>query len=213
MKFSTYFSKQARKPSGLFGFFYMSRIFNKGNAKINELVNDTLAIQENEHGLEIGFGTGILLSAITENLENGLMEGVDFSKSMLSIAGKKNKKAIKEGKVKLTLGDFDKTLFAENSFDKIFTVHTIYFWKNPEATISKIYSLLKPGGKVVIGFKDKSVMEKMPLNKDVFQYYSTDDVANLLSAGKLFNNVVILSNLEANDNCYCAVGIKNKNTV
>ena len=213
MKFSTYFSKQARKPSGLFGIFYMSRIFNKGNAKINELVKDTLAIQENEHGLEIGFGTGVLLSAITENLENGLMEGIDFSKSMLSIAGKKNKKAIKEGKVKLILGDFDKMPFDENSFDKIFTVHTIYFWKNPKATISKIYSLLKPGGKVVIGFKDKSVMEKMPLSKDVFQYYSTDDVANILSADKMFNNVVILSNRGTNDNCYCAVGIKNKNTV
>lgn len=208
MKFSNYFSKQARKPSGLFGFFYMSQIFNKGNAKINELVKDTLDIQENDHGLEIGFGTGILLSAITGNLENGLMEGIDFSKSMLSIAGKKNKKAIKEGKVKLTLGDFDKTPFDESSFDKIFTVHTIYFWKNPEATISKMYRLLKPGGKVVIGFKDKSVMEKMPLNKDVFQYYSTDDVVNLLSANKMFNNVVILSNKGENDSCFCAVGTK-----
>lgn len=208
MKFSTYFSKQARKPSGLVGFFYMSRIFNKGNAKINELVRDTLAIQENDHGLEIGFGTGILLSAITDTLENGLMEGIDFSKSMLSIARKKNKKAIKEGKVKLTLGDFDKTPFDENSFDKIFTVHTIYFWKNPEATISKIYSLLKPGGKVVIGFKHKSVMETMPLNKDVFQYYSTDDVTNLLSANQLFKNVVILSNRGTNDNCYCVFATK-----
>lgn len=213
MKFSDYFSKQAKKPSGLFGLFYMSRIFNKGNAKINELVKENLAIQENDYGLEIGFGTGILLSAITKNLENGVMEGIDFSKSMFSIATKKNKKAIKEGKVKLTLGDFDKTPFDENSFDKIFTVHTLYFWKNPEATISKIYSLLKPGGKVVIGFKDKSVMEKMPLNKDVFQYYSTDDITNLLSINKMFNNVVILSDQEANDNCYCAVGIKNKNTL
>jgi len=61
MSFSTFFSKQARKPTGIFGRFYMSRVFEKGNAELNALVYEALSIRENDHILEIGFGTGTLI--------------------------------------------------------------------------------------------------------------------------------------------------------
>jgi hypothetical protein len=49
MNFTTYFSRQARKPAGIFGRFYMSRVFEKGNAELNALMYETLSIQENDH--------------------------------------------------------------------------------------------------------------------------------------------------------------------
>ncbi|MCP3901277.1 MAG: hypothetical protein GY707_16350 [Desulfobacteraceae bacterium] len=42
MLFSNYFSKQARHPSGIFGRFYMSRIFKKGNDVTQLLSTDDL---------------------------------------------------------------------------------------------------------------------------------------------------------------------------
>ncbi len=208
MNFATYFSKQARKPTGIFGRFYMSRVFEKGNAELNALMYETLSVRENDHILEIGFGTGTLIKKIAAHLDNGFVEGIDFSKSMVVIAQKKNRKYINNGKVKIHLGDFDEALFDDNYFDKIFSVNTIYFWKNPDTTISKICRILKPGGKLFIGFHDKSEMEKMPLNRDVFQYYSAHDITQLLSIDGSLTNIDIISKKGKQNTCYCAVGTK-----
>jgi ubiquinone/menaquinone biosynthesis C-methylase UbiE len=208
MNFATYFSKQARKPTGIFGRFYMSRVFEKGNAELNDLMYETLSVRENDHILEIGFGTGTLIKKIAAHLDNGFVEGIDFSKSMVVIAQKKNRKYINNGKVKIHLGDFDEALFDDNYFDKIFSVNTIYFWKNPDTTISKICRILKPGGKLFIGFHDKSEMEKMPLNRDVFQYYSAHDITQLLSIDGSLTNIDIISKKGKQNTWYCAFGTK-----
>jgi ubiquinone/menaquinone biosynthesis C-methylase UbiE len=208
MRYSNYFSRQARKPTGIFGRFYMSRVFEKGNAGLNALVYENLSVKESDHILEIGFGTGTQIKKIAGQLKKGLIEGVDFSKTMVSIAQKKNKKFISTGKVKIHSGDFNEMRFRDNSFDTVFTVNTIYFWQNPEITIAKIYRILKPGGIVVIGFHDRIEMEKMPLNDDVFSYYSSTDVTELLLDHGGFQNVSIKSKKGVHITEYCAVGTK-----
>lgn len=208
MDFESFFSKQARKPAGMFGRFYMSRVFEKGNRELNEMVKGNLFVGKNDRVLEIGFGTGMVIKSIADNLDKGVIEGVDFSKSMAGIARRKNRKHIRNGKVKILLGDFDELEFEENSFDKIFSVNTIYFWKNPEATIGKIFKLLKPGGKIVLGFHEKSEMEKMPLDSDVFMHYTTRDMRRLLSLDGSMDSVDIISKEGAKKICYCAVGTK-----
>ncbi|MBU4565714.1 MAG: class I SAM-dependent methyltransferase [Desulfarculus sp.] len=210
MNYSTYFSKQARKPTGIFGRFRMSRIFEKGNAELNALVFKTVSVEDNDHALEIGSGTGTLIKDIADTISKGLIEGIDFSKPMVSIARKKNKKHINGGKVKIHLGDFDQVVFDPNSFDKIFTVNTVYFWKNPDATIAEIHRILKPGGKLVIGFHDKSEMKKMPLNKDVFKYYSTHDFQELLLNHGGLDNIEIVSKSGGQKVSYCAVCMKSE---
>jgi ubiquinone/menaquinone biosynthesis C-methylase UbiE len=141
-------------------------------------------------------------------MDNGVIEGVDFSETMVEMAKKKNIMHIKTGKVKIHLDDFDHIHFDENCFEKIFTVNTIYFWKNPKKTISKIYWLLKPGGKLFIGLHEKSEMEKMPLNRSVFKYYSMQDLKELLSVHGSFDNVNIISKNGKRKTCYCAVGTR-----
>jgi ubiquinone/menaquinone biosynthesis C-methylase UbiE len=150
------------------------------------------------------------LNKIADSLDHGLIEGIDFSELMVAMAQKKNRRHIKTGKAKIHSGDFDEALFDDNSFDKIFSVNTIYFWKCPDATVSKIYRLLKPGGKLFIGFHEKSEMEKAPLNRDIFQYYSTHDITELMSIFRPVNNIEIISKKGKPRTCYCAVGTKSK---
>lgn len=57
MSFSSFFSNQAQKPSGLFGRIVMATIFDIGNAYLNEMVNNALAIENKDHVLDIGCGT------------------------------------------------------------------------------------------------------------------------------------------------------------
>ncbi len=186
----------------------MSRVFDKGNAELHALVKEALCIRENDHVLEIGFGTGKLLKEIADDLDKGVIEGVDFSEAMMAIAQNTNRNHIKSGKVKIRIGDFDVLPFDEQAFDKIFSVNTIYFWKYPKETIAKINRLLKPGGKLVLGFIDKDQLEKTPLSEDVFQYYSTQDVNNLLAIDGSLNSVDIMAKKGKRRTCFCAVGVK-----
>ena len=91
MNFETFFSEQARNPSGLFGRLVMPRIFDLGNAAINKFMKERLALQENDHVLEIGFGTGKFINEIAKLLNKGLIEGIDLSNTMVAVAKRKNK--------------------------------------------------------------------------------------------------------------------------
>jgi ubiquinone/menaquinone biosynthesis C-methylase UbiE len=206
--FSSYFSKQARKPSGLFGCWIAPRIFEKGNTELNDFVFDTLSVGKQDRLLEIGFGTGLLMNKIARHLEEGLMEGIDFSKPMVDLAIKKNRRHIDGGKVRIHSGDFDAVFFEDGTYDTIFTVNTIYFWQNTAATLAKIHRLLKPGGKLVIGFHAKHEMEQMPLHKDVFRYYTPADMKDILSDRWHTRNIQIMNRKGRGKTCYCAVAVK-----
>ncbi len=208
MGFSTYFSKQAKKPSGIFGRLFMSRIFDKGNLELNNFVIETLAIKKSDHVLEIGCGTGSLLKRIANELENGSIEGIDFSKTMISVAKNKNKRHVLKKKAIIRLGNFDELRFENNSYDKIFSVNTIYFWNNPVSTISKAIDLLKADGMMVLGFHSKDEMERMDLDENIFQLYSLQDVRNLLKTDKILKEVEIISKKGQDKVNYCAIGIK-----
>lgn len=208
MKSSTFFSKQARKPTGLYGRFRMSKVFDKGNIEMNSFAKQMLDIEKDDVVLEIGCGTGRLVNEISKELENGIIEGIDFSKTMTSIAKKNNKKNIRKGKVNIHTANFDEFSFNENSYDKIFSINTIYFWENPKLTVSKIVDLLKPNGTLVLGFHKKEDMIRMDLDDDVFRYYSEEDVVNLLSIGGKLKDINV-NTKESYPKCICcAVGIK-----
>jgi ubiquinone/menaquinone biosynthesis C-methylase UbiE len=208
MNYSTFFSKQARKPTGLFGRFFMSQVFETGNIELNNQMVETLSVEADDHILEIGFGTGELTRRIAGQLGTGTIEGADFSKTMFKIAKKKNRKYIADGRVKLHLGDFEELAFNDNCFDIVISVNTIYFWKRPDATIFKITKILKPGGKLIVGYHEKSEMENMPLNKDIFKYYSINEMEDLLKSSDSLNNIETLSKKGREKTCYCTAATK-----
>ena len=208
MNFSTFFSEQARKPAGLFGRIVMSVIFDKGNAYLNEFVNELMSVQANDHVLEIGFGTGKLIYKMAKQVKKGHIEGVDFSGSMVSIAQRRNKKYIADGKVKITKNNFNEILYKDNIFTKVCTVNTIYFWPKPEYTVKKIAGLLKPEGKFVVAFEDYKQLEQRKLNRNVFHLYSKDDVKNILINAGFSTDVGIESRIKGKSVFHCVVAIK-----
>lgn len=208
MSFSSFFSEQARKPKGLFGRVIMSAIFNIGNAKLNDFVNETMAVQENDRVFEIGFGTGKLIDKMARQFEQGHIEGVDFSGTMISVAEKRNKANIAKGKVRILHGDFDKIPLKKEHYDKVCSVNTIYFWKNPDFTAKKIAGMLKPNGKFVMGFEDIEQLKLKNLSDDVFNLYSTADVEKLLLKAGFSNGVDVKSRKFGSTVINCVVAKK-----
>ena len=186
----------------------MSAIFDVGNARLNKFVNEVMSVQENDHILEIGFGTGKLIHKMAKQIDGGLIEGVDFSRTMVSIAQKRNKKHIAKGKVKIAKGNFDEMSYNKEEFNKVCSVNTIYFWTDPAKTAKKIADILEPGGKFVAAFEDIAQLEQRNLNTEVFRLYSKDDVNNLLTNAGFARGVSIESRASGSSVFNCAIATK-----
>jgi len=208
MDFSTFFSKQARKPEGLFGRIVMRVVFDQGNAFLNDFVNDLMSVQTDDRIIEIGSGTGKLINRMAKKIDKGLIEGIDFSSAMVSIARKRNKESIAKGKVKIVEGNFDEISYEKDSFTKACSVNTLYFWPSPANTAKKIAEILKPDGKLVLAFEDIEQLNQRKLNQDVFNLYSKDEVQDLLINAGFSHNVNIVSRKKGNLIFYCVVAIK-----
>jgi SAM-dependent methyltransferase len=208
MNFSRYFSEQARKPSGLFGRVVMPVIFDRGNAFLNGFVNDLMDIRPDDRVLEIGCGTGKLIKVMAKQIENGFIEGIDFSAEMVMIAKRKNRKHIARGVVNIMGNHFNDYSGTKKSFTKACSVNTIYFWKNPEYTVKKVMDLLQPGGRFVLAFEDIRQLERRKLSKDVFRLYAEVDVIRLLASGGFRKRVRIETRKRRNLLFHCAVVTK-----
>ncbi len=174
-------SLQARKPSGIIGRYVMTKIFNSGNADLNAFVKKCLDLQAEDNVLEIGFGSGNLIHEMANITTKGLVRAIDFSQVMLKQAEKVNKKHISSGRVILYEGECGSLPFENNAFDKLCSTNTLYFWNSPENYFNEMFRVIKPGGRIVIGFRDDNQMSTLNLSEDIFNSYSCDDVVNLLA--------------------------------
>jgi len=208
MNFSTFFSKQARKPEGLFGRIVMRMVFDKGNVVLNNFVNDLMSVQTDDRILEIGCGTGKLINKMAIKIGNGLIEGIDFSSEMVSIARKRNKVNIAKEKVKILEGNFDEISYEKDCFTKACSVNTLYFWPSPARTTKKLAEIIKPGGKLVLAFEDIEQLKRRNLNQDIFNLYSKDEVQDLLINAGFVNYVNTVSRKKGNLIFHCVVAIK-----
>ncbi len=208
MNFSSFFSNQARKPTGLFGRFIMSTIFEIGNTDLNSFVHELLSVQSDDQILELGFGTGKLINKMAQEINDGCIVGVDFSDTMVSIAQKKNRKHVDKGKVKLLGGNFDDLTFENEYFTKVYSVNTLYFWSNPAHTARKIANILKPKGKLVLAFEDIEQLQQRNLSNDVFHLYSNDTVHDLLRSTGFSGDISIKTKKRGDSIFHCAVAVK-----
>src|SRR5215217_5802426 len=176
-----FISSQFRKPSGLLG-----RLIGNGMARGNEpearwTVN-LLNIQPDMHILEIGFGPGVAIQYAAELAAQGHVSGIDYSETMVQVARKRNASAIRNGLVDLTHGNVSSLPYRDESFDRVFTIHCIYFWAEPAAYLRELRRVLRANGVLAITIQP---IDKWPPNRtppaDVFKLYRADEVAQLVA--------------------------------
>ncbi|AZA93267.1 Rebeccamycin O-methyltransferase [Chryseobacterium nakagawai] len=158
--------------------------------EIGEMMNTTnismtlesiraLLIEDDEHILEIGHGNAGHLKNIL-NLAKGLKyKGVDISETMYQEAKRLNHEF--ENQAEFILYEGTKLPFEDETFDKIFTVNTVYFWKNPVEFLNEVCRVLKDNGTFVLTFGQRNFMEKLPFTAYDFTLYNNDEMEELVS--------------------------------
>jgi ubiquinone/menaquinone biosynthesis C-methylase UbiE len=185
----------------------MARLFTTGNADLNAFVMACLELQAEDRVLEIGFGPGNLMGRMADITTDGIVEGIDFSAAMFKQAAKTNIRHISSGRVVLHKGECGSLPFGNHAFDKLCSVNTIYFWQRPEDYFSEMFRVIKPGGKIVVGFRDYEQMANLNLSKEIFNAYTRNDVVDLLTEAG-FQNAQIREKDGVPFISYCAVATR-----
>lgn len=142
------FSLQFGKPEGFLGRF-AGKLMSLGAEK-SKWTTSLLNIQSKDKVLELGFGPGIAIEQVSKGIQDGYVVGIDYSGVMLKQAQKRNKEAIKKGRVELKLADVNDLPSFDQDFDKVYSVNSIMFWQDPIETLKRVRQFMKPNGLIAI---------------------------------------------------------------
>jgi SAM-dependent methyltransferase len=147
-QWAAYLDRQHRYPAGMVGQIIGERMLRQ-HAPETEWSVGLLGIQPADRILEIGFGAGRGLMRALAQAYRGCVTGVDLSPTMIRAAAWRNRVAIDQGRLALLRGNIADLPFGEQCFDKLFSIHTFYFWPDPRAVCTQLNSLLTRGGRLV----------------------------------------------------------------
>ncbi len=100
--------------------------------------------------LDVATGTADVALMTHKMLHPNKIIGIDISKGMLDLAQKKIDQANLNNTIELQLGDSEKILFNNNTFDAITVAFGVRNFENLEQGLKEMHRVLKPGGKAVI---------------------------------------------------------------
>ena len=207
--FDRLIGKQIRKPCGILGslFGYLMAVDHKA---VTEWTLNQLRIQENDHVLDIGCGCGMAVKMIGDIVTQGDVVGIDYSPVMLRQAARRNRLAIKKSKTRICHGNVSMLPFLDESFNKVCSIETFYFWPDPPKNLQEVKRVMKPGGTIAIsmdiskeGENDSEILNKA--KRLGIQIYSGVEMKSLLlSAG--FVNVTYEAIPVRGKGWLCAIG-------
>ena len=176
-----FIARQGRRPAGVLGHI-VAWVMARETAKDNGTAISLLDVQSADRVLDVGTGHGASLARLAEFGE-GRIVGVDYSDVMIGVATRRNRRLIKNGRVEVIACAIDRMPFDDASFDKVMSMHTLYFWDPAEAYLREIARVLAPGGTFVLGFRpaeDQAVAVKLPA--PVYRMRTTQEVERLLAS-------------------------------
>lgn len=143
------------RPQGILGKLG-GVIMARTNAEFGAWVSSLLKVRASESVLEVGFGPGSVIRHLTALPAEGQVAGIDRSSEMVQQALARNATAVQSGRVDLRLGSVASLPFRENAFHKAMAVNSMQVWPSAVAGLQEIRRVLKPGGKIALGFTHHS---------------------------------------------------------
>jgi SAM-dependent methyltransferase len=115
-----------------------------------------LGVRPADRVLEIGFGPGLAVAALVR-AGAGHVYGIDHSDVMLRQASRRNRAAIRAGRVTLVRASVDRLPPAlDGPFDAILAVNSLGFWPDAAERLADLRGRLAPGGRIAVASQPRS---------------------------------------------------------
>lgn len=194
--------QQLSCPSGDKG-VEMGKVMNDTNIGMITSSIKALGIKPGDKVLELGHGNGGHIRQLLDQADDVHYTGIEISDTMHREAAQMIKVSNYASQAELILYDGSRLPFPDNTFDKFFTVNTIYFWPNPVATLLEIARVLKPSAlsentsivtssmssaesaTAVVTYAQKAFMKELPFVGSKFTLYDDADMTALAKSAGL----------------------------
>ncbi|MGC7095478.1 class I SAM-dependent methyltransferase [Amycolatopsis lurida] len=142
---------QFHRPTGTAGHvvgWIMGR--RSSNVARNRWAVRLLDVQPTDRVIELGCGPGVAIAALAARASRGSVVGVDHSPVMIRQARRRNRAAVRAGRVRLIHASVENLSLRDGPFDAALAVNTVGMWPDPAARLRELARLLRPGGRIAV---------------------------------------------------------------
>jgi SAM-dependent methyltransferase len=120
------------------------------NVARNRWAVQLLDVQPTDRVIELGCGPGVAIAALATRATRGSVVGVDHSQVMIRQAGRRNRAAVRAGRVRLVHAPVENLSISDGPFDAALAVNAVGMWPDRTARLREIGRLLRPGGRIAL---------------------------------------------------------------
>lgn len=136
-------ARQLANPEGSVG-LEVAEWLNDNNRQSNAAVIRQLGVQPGNHVLEIGFGNGRAAPDVIGQSTDVRYVGIDLSPTMFDEARRFNAALVAAGRASFHLASADHMPFPDTTFDRVFAIGVIHFWRDPILCLVETRRVMRP---------------------------------------------------------------------
>ena len=115
----------------------------------NRWLVDCLQVGPGDRVLDVGCGPGLAVT-VAARVTDGPVVGVDASATMVRLARRRNRTAVREGRVEIRQADAGRLPYPDGHFTRAGSLNSLQFWPAPDQGLGEMHRVLEPGGRVAM---------------------------------------------------------------
>lgn len=172
-------ARQSSRPRGWLGEI-VARVMSYETIPVNRIALEHLEVDAGEAVLDVGCGHGRTLAALERHGQAGFVAGIDPSDVMVRLASRRLRRAIAHGRAEVQRAESSRIPYLDARFDAALAVHVLYFWPDPAVDLAEIRRVLRPGGRLLLGYRPGDEAARAALPSSVYALRSNAEVEKLL---------------------------------
>lgn len=198
-----------RKPEGEAGAMMLARM-NESHGPVTDWALSFLNPEGARKILDIGCGGGATIGRLAGLAPEAIITGVDYSPVSVQESKEYNTELIAGGRAEVVEASVEELPFADDTFDRITTVESFYFWPDPAENLKEVRRVLKPGGRfyLIADIYGKAGLDQAILdNIDLYDLFNPSKEEFLI----LFRNagfIAVKIHVKEGTDWICVEGIK-----